>query len=76
MWDMSPLPEITMVMAPTLSVAGPSWVNCPPLFEEPAIWYYEGIKKEAPTTSGEYSLTPLLRSELTLDLQCLGLPSS
>ena len=53
-WVLSPTLEITEVVVPIPPVSGPSQANQPPLFEEPIASGSEGIRKEAPTTSGEY----------------------
>jgi len=50
----SPLPEIADIVAPILPVAGPSLANHPSLFEEPVMSWDEGIRKDAPMTSGKY----------------------
>jgi len=54
MWIMSPTPETTEVVAPLPPVTGPSQANLPLLLEEPVMLGDEGIRREAPATSGEY----------------------
>jgi len=51
---MSPTPEVAEVAAPITPVIGPSWANHPSLFEEPVMSWDEGIRKDAPMTSGKY----------------------
>jgi len=53
-WIVSPTPEISEVKAPLPPITGPSQANQPSLFEDPVVLGDEGIRREAPVTSGEY----------------------